>query len=127
MDYKIKLPADDSCCLECGHELHGRKNKKFCSLTCKNAYNNRRIGRIRQYRSEIMSRLARNYEILESLLNEKVSSISLEELKTLGFDENCITGHRSGYRKHEECRCFDLAYYRSGSKIFGLCRIELDK
>lgn len=126
MDYKIKLPGDDGCCLECGNALQGRKNKKFCSLSCKNAYNNRRIGKIRQYRSEIMSKLARNYEILESLMNEKVFSISIEELKTLGFDENCMTGHRAGYRRHEECRCFDLAYCRSGSKIFGLRRIEID-
>lgn len=126
MNYKLKLNDEDNCCLECGSSLTGRKDKKFCSLICKNAYNNRRISRIRQYRSDIMARLSRNYEILESLLNEKVSSAPLEALKTLGFDDSCITGHNSGHRKHEECCCFDIAYYRSCSKIFGLHRLKID-
>lgn len=125
MNYKLKLKEDENCCLECGGTLSGRKNKKFCSLTCKNAYNNRRISRIRQYKADIMSKLARNYEILESLINDKVSSIPLKELKTLGFDDSCMTGHSTGYVKHEECSCFDIVYYRSGSKIFGLRRLEI--
>lgn len=124
MNYKIKTNEDD-CCLECGCALTGRKNKKFCSLGCKNAYNNRRISNIRKYKSDIMSRLAKNYELLESLLAEKITSIPLEELKSLGFDDSCMTGHSNGQRKHEECSCFDLVYYRSGSKIFGLRRLDV--
>ena len=115
-------------CLECGDEIgYGRTDRKFCSLVCKNAYNNRRISIIRKYKSDIMSRLSRNYEILESLLNDKVKNASLEELKALGFDDSCMTGHSPGRRKHEECCCFDIVYYRSENKIFGLRRLTIEK
>ena len=127
MNYKIKHDESEGCCLECGGVLNGRKDRKFCSLVRKNAYNNRRISIIRKYKSDIMSRLSRNYEILESLLNDKVKNASLEELKALGFDDSCMTGHSPGRRKHEECCCFDIVYYRSENKIFGLRRLTIEK
>lgn len=125
MNYKVKHEGGENCCLECGCELSGRQDKKFCSLGCKNAYNNRRIQNIRRYRSDIMSRLSKNYKILEGLLSDKVTSAPLELIKQQGFDDSCITGYNNGYRRHQECSCFDIVYCRTSSKIFGIRRIEL--
>ena len=126
MNYKLKHSENENSCLECGTLVVGRKDKKFCCLSCKNAYNNRRIGWTRKYKSEIMAKLAKNYQILENLLNDKVYSVPLEELKAAGFDETCITGHRTGKGGHAECSCYDLVYRKSFSKIFGLHRIEAE-
>lgn len=126
MNYKLKhIAEDEGSCLECGCELNGRKGQKFCSLVCKNTYHNRQISNIRRYRTDIISRLGRNHEILEGLMADGIPSIGLEELKAAGFDDSCMTGHRLGRSRHEECCCFDIVYYRSGSKIFGIRRIEL--
>lgn len=114
-------------CLECGAEFSGRKDKKFCSLTCKNNYNNRRYHDRKQYREKILAQLSRNYDILEGLLTDNQAGASLEELSMLGFDSRCLTGFGKGNGSHECCSCFDISYYRTGSKIFGLRRTESGK
>lgn len=125
MGYKIRKGTDEGCCLECGTTFYGRKDKKFCSLGCKNNYNNRRIRNIHRYRSEVLSRLGKNYSILESMLMDKMDSAPLERLKELGFEDTFLTGHRMKRRKHEECSCFDISYCKTGSRIFGVKRLEL--
>lgn len=125
MNYKLKHGEEENCCLECGCGISGRINKKFCSLSCKNAFNNRRLQNIRHYRSDIMSRLARNYKILEGLLADRVTSAPLEQLKGIGFDDSCMTGFCIGYRRHQECSCYDIVYCRTNSKIFGIRRLDL--
>lgn len=122
MAYIIK--KEDSC-LECGDSLKGRKDKKFCCLSCKNSYNNRKYQEIRRYKADIMSRLSKNYEILESLLNDSTRSAGLEYLSSEGFDPACFTGiHKSGC--HYECSCFDITYCRTESRIFNICRKNLN-
>lgn len=88
-------------CQECGKELIGRKDKKFCNISCKNKYNNRRNQTIRKYREDTINRLSRNYEILESLLMEKQPYIGLEELSDLGFDYDCFTSRQKSRTGHE--------------------------
>lgn len=111
----------EESCLECGDSLSGRKGKKFCSLNCKNSYNNRKYQAIRRYKAEILNRLTRNYEILESLLNDKARGAKLEYLSSEGFDPACFTGIQKTGR-HLECSCFDITYYKTDSRIFNICR-----
>ncbi len=123
MEYTISR-KEESGCLECGDSLRGRKDKKFCCLSCKNSYNNRRYRDLRRYRAEIMARLSRNYEILESLLDDGEKRAELEDLCGVGFDAECVTGTRktSG---HEECSCFDISYFKTGSRIFNIRRRDV--
>lgn len=114
-------------CLECGAELQGRKGKKFCNLVCKNRYNNRKSQTIRKYRSDIMSRLSRNYEILESLLMENMSCAGMDELHKLGFDDECFTGRKRGFRGNDRRSCFDISYNSSSRRIFNIERKDLTK
>ncbi len=118
MAYIIKK---EETCLECGDSLKGRKGKKFCGLSCKNSYNNRRYQEIRKYRAETLSRLSKNYEILESLLNDKILGAKLEYLSAEGFDPSYVTGMTKS-SKHLKCSCFDITYYRTESRIFNICR-----
>ncbi len=120
MAYRISR-KEESGCLECGDSLHGRKDKKFCCLSCKNSYNNRKYQELRRYRAEIMSRLSRNYEILESLLSDGARGARIEDLAGSGFDACCITGTRK-YARHMECSCFDICYYKTDSRIFNIRR-----
>lgn len=114
-------------CQECGKELIGRKDKKFCNISCKNKYNNRRKQTIRKYREDTINRLSRNYEILESLLMEKQPYIGLEELSDLGFDNDCFTSRQKSRTGHDNRSCFDISYDISTRKIFNIKRKDLTK
>lgn len=121
MKFKIQEEGEGSC-LECGSAFYGRKDKQFCSNGCKNAWHNRLMRERRKFRMEVVTVLSRNYEILEGLLKENRQSAGLAELSALGFDPGFVTGHRKGRYRHDEYDCFDISYYRSGTKIFNVRR-----
>jgi predicted nucleic acid-binding Zn ribbon protein len=72
-------------CLECGEEIVGRIDKKFCSDQCRNTYNNklnrdeinlaRRINRI----------LRKNRKILADINTKGKAKVSKRKLLDLGF------------------------------------------
>lgn len=117
----------ENFCLECGRSISGRKDKKFCSISCKNAHNNRIGQEARRCRSLVEKKLSRNYSILESLMSKKVESVRLEDIAPVGFDSECLTGMRRGGLKHMECRCYDIAYYKTDSRISRIRRLDLSE
>ena len=126
MSYKTRLEQETTC-LECGTAIYGRKDKHFCSPRCKNRYHNREQRQRRDVRLDTITALSRNYEILEALLKEKITSISLSDLTQLGFNPEYVTGHRKGLYRHEEFACFDIRYYRSSTKVFNVRRKDGDE
>ena len=127
MKYKTR-DEEETTCLECGHTIvYGRKDKHFCSPGCKNRYHNREQRIRKEVRLHTMTALSRNYEILEALLKEDVTSISLSDLAQMGFNPEYVTGHRKGLYRHEEYSCFDIRYYRSSTKIFNVRRTASDE
>ena len=109
---------EEGTCLECGTAFLGRRDKQFCSLSCKNRYHNRVLMNKRQQRAKIMAALTGNYTVLEALLNEGKTGAGLDELSELGFDPCYVTEHRRGRFRHDEYACFDIWYYRTDTKIF---------
>ncbi|MDX1407876.1 MAG: hypothetical protein R3330_07075 [Saprospiraceae bacterium] len=57
-------------CLVCGAPLRGRRDKKYCSLSCKNAYHTRRRIEQQPVVATIDRLLHRNREILVELWEE---------------------------------------------------------
>lgn len=125
MKYKTRN-EEETTCLECGSVVYGRKDKHFCSPSCKNRYHNRLQRQQKDIRLYTITALSRNYEILEALLKEKITSMSLADLAKTGFNPDYVTGHRKGLYRHEEFSCFDIRYYRSSTKIFNVRRITSD-
>ena len=121
MSYHLFIEEEGNC-LECGTAIRGRKDKRFCSLTCKNNYHNRTQIAKRQMRAKVVAALTGNYSILEALLNVGKTGASLEELSELGFDPAYVTGHRRGRFRHDEYACFDITYYRTEARIFNVRR-----
>lgn len=121
MSYKLHIEEEGNC-LECGTAISGRRDKRFCSLSCKNKYNNRAQMAKRQLRAQTIAALTGNYAILEALLKEGKTGAGLEELTELGFDPAYVTGHRRGHFRHDEYACFDIWYYRTDTRIFHLRR-----
>ena len=122
MDYRETIP-DRPVCLECGDEIvYGRRGKKFCSDSCKNAYHNRMQHHSRSVRLRIMGILDRNYSVLDRLIKLKISSVSLGDLAQMGYNKEFVTSyHKVG--GHDEYRCFDIKYCCSSTRIFHLERV----
>lgn len=123
MAYILKR-SEKGECLRCGTAIYGRPDKKFCSITCKNAYHNNEVSNHRKARTHAIKTLNNNYEILDKLEKNKIRTISIDRIRELGFDENFSTGHRMGRFSHNEESCFDITYYRTQSKIFHIRRTQ---
>ncbi len=111
-------------CQECGKIFIGRSGQKFCSLECKNKFNNRRNSKIRRYKAGIIRRLGKNYEILQSMMHSRCRSFKLEDLNALGFDRNCVTGYDTSGKK-KIYRCYDIKYSLSENRLYDIQREEL--
>lgn len=78
-------------CPECGMEIKGREGKKFCSDTCRNAYNNKINKDSTNYMRNINNRLRKNYRILAELNIEGKTKTTKAELENKGFDFDHVT------------------------------------
>ena len=110
-------------CLNCGKIAYGRSDRKFCCQQCKNAWHNARTRESRLYRSRIITALGRNYNVLRSALERGELSIDLMTLQDRGFRPCYVTGHRSVRYGSDVCRCFDISYCQSASRVY---RIRLE-
>lgn len=122
MEYKND--GQQQTCLECGREFYGRKDKKFCSDECKNHFHNQEKRAGKRFRDRILTDLCSNYELLETLLKNRISVISLCDFEAMGFKPSVITGY-SKVKGHNEFRCFDIKYCQSPNRIFNIRRMEL--
>jgi len=90
MSYNNNLP---SVCLNCGKQIRGRSDKKFCDDSCRNNYNNRIKGSSNNLVRNINHALNKNRRIMESLLPgaEETSKANKEKLLRLGFQFKYLT------------------------------------
>jgi len=113
-------------CLECGHVLYGRADKKFCSEGCKNKYHNRFGHKSTRLRERTFMDLSTNHRILTNLLKMGMTAITLYDIEALGFKQSLVTGYvrKRGY---DELRCFDIRYRQTPERIFEIREIDLDE
>lgn len=78
-------------CLECGDKIVGREDKKFCSDSCRNAYNNKMNKDHNNLMRNINNKLRKNYRILNELNPEGKTKTSRTKLLGKGFDFEFIT------------------------------------
>lgn len=78
-------------CLECGDTIRGRSDKKFCTDSCRNAYNNR----VNNYTNKTIKRvnhiLRKNRRILESLNPDGKNTVHGSMLRDKGFNFKYFT------------------------------------
>ena len=112
-------------CLECGDVLpYGRSDMKFCCVNCKSRYHYVNGGHHKSIRLKTISALDRNHAILMSLIEDGVTSINIPDLAQMGYRFDCVSSYHK-VRNHNEFRCYDLKYYKTDSRIFGLSRVEV--
>lgn len=78
-------------CLECGDKIIGREDKKFCSDSCRNSYNNKQNKDANNYMRNINNKLRKNYRILAELNIDGKSKTTRAKLLSKGFDFDFFT------------------------------------
>lgn len=97
-------------CLECGAPFKGRVDKKFCSDTCRIAFNNRLNSDDTSYVRNVNNILRKNRRILISMNPTGKNKVSYNKLKARGFDFNHFT---STYKTREGSQyfyCYEHGY-----------------
>lgn len=72
-------------CLECGTELFGRVDKKYCSDYCRNAYHNKQNKDETNFVNKLNRILRKNRRILKNLTPEGKAIVSKMMLEKEGF------------------------------------------
>ncbi|MBL0745143.1 DUF2116 family Zn-ribbon domain-containing protein [Chryseolinea sp. Jin1] len=97
-------------CLECGTEVRGRLDKKFCDDQCRTQYNNRLNRKEAIYMRTIILVLRRNRRILKSLNPMGKAKVSSEKMKLKGFDFSYFTNISKTRNGRCYFFCFDQGY-----------------
>ncbi|MVO09552.1 hypothetical protein GOQ30_10315 [Flavobacterium sp. TP390] len=78
-------------CLECNDKIVGREDKKFCSDSCRNAYNNKMNKDQNNLMRNVNNKLRKNYRILCELNPEDKTKTTRNKLLSKGFDFEFFT------------------------------------
>ncbi|MBT8186278.1 MAG: DUF2116 family Zn-ribbon domain-containing protein [Croceitalea sp.] len=98
-------------CLECGTEIKGRADKKFCSDHCRNAYNNKLNTDSKNLMRNINNRLRKNYRILSSFdLKEGKTRTTKTRLMDKDFDFEYFTNIYTTKKGSTYFFVYDLGY-----------------
>lgn len=116
------MTAEEKQCLECGRELFGRADKKFCSDACRSAYNNKASGNSDKYIRKVNRKLKRNRSILELLNPEGKTKTHKERLLREGFDFDYFTNTYITKDQKEYRFCYDQGYLMLGNDFILLVR-----
>jgi predicted nucleic acid-binding Zn ribbon protein len=79
-------------CLQCGVEIKGRADKKFCDDSCRNSYNNKVTQNITNLMRNVNRTLSKNRRVLAELNPNGKMRVSREKLLAKGFSFGYFTG-----------------------------------
>ena len=98
-------------CEECGTEIMGRADKKFCSDHCRNAYHNNVNKDSKNLIRNINNRLRKNYRVLDSFpLRDGKTRTTRTRLIDKGFDFEFITNLYTTKKGSVYYFVYDLGY-----------------
>lgn len=109
-------------CIECGEEMMGRADKKFCSMYCRSAYNNKLNSDNSKTIRNINNVLRKNRRILEELNPSGKTNIHKDQLSKKGFDFTFITNiYTTKTGKHYRY-CYEQGYLELDNNYYLLIK-----
>lgn len=109
-------------CLECDIKIIGREDKKFCSDSCRNAYNNKINKSNTNYMRNVNNKLRKNYRILVELSTHGKTKTSRSKLLSEGFDFNYFTSITTTTPGNTYYFVYDYGYRLMGEENYGLIK-----
>lgn len=118
----------EKLCPECGNKIIGRADKKFCSDSCRNSFNNNFNKDSKNLVRTINNRLRKNYRILEALNPGEKTKISKSKLTTAGFNFNYFTSNYITKAGTVYYFLYDQGYLPiNGGEYYALVKRKTDK
>lgn len=109
-------------CLECGTEVFGRVDKKFCSDYCRNAYNNKKNRDSRNIVRNTNNLLRKNYRILENLNPDQKTKTTKDNMLRKGFNFDYFTSIYKTKAGKIYYFVYDQGYLYLGSNYYALVK-----
>ncbi len=109
-------------CSECGRNIAGRQDKRFCSDGCRNVHNNKINKDSNGFMRNINRLLRRNYRILKELNTRGESTASRIELVNKGFDFEHFTSVRTTKKGKTFYFLYDQGYHNLSDDAFMLVK-----
>ena len=107
------VKAEERLCLECGTKLRGRKDQKFCSDYCRNAFNNRKNEDVNNYMRRINNILRKNRRILDKLNPAGKKTVDAIALAEEGFNFHYYTNTYTTQKGVVYYYCYDRGYLKT--------------
>ncbi|MFN0203658.1 MAG: hypothetical protein ACKVTZ_19180 [Bacteroidia bacterium] len=111
------MKTKEKKCLLCEKEIHGRSDKKFCSISCKNDYHSQTRSEHQPFTAPIDAILHKNRAILVELMGEIDRKMFMrQDLAQKGFNFFYITGiylNKQGKQYHY---VYDFAWMEFSSQ-----------
>ncbi|GGF27272.1 MULTISPECIES: hypothetical protein [Flavobacterium] len=112
-------------CLECAEKIVGREDKKFCSDSCRNAYNNKINKDSTNFMRNVNNKLRKNYRILSELNTEGKSKATREKMLNKGFDFDFFTNILQTKTGNTYYFLYDQGYRSLDNDYFMLVKKEI--
>ncbi|MGF1638506.1 MAG: hypothetical protein ACFCUU_15625 [Cyclobacteriaceae bacterium] len=114
-----------SKCIECGVEMSGRADKKFCSDHCRANYNNKLNGEVNNYMRRVNRILRKNRRILTDLNPKGKNTVHRERLFDKGFNFGFFTNTYVTQKGRVYYFCYEQGYVDNGDGFITIVqRIE---
>ena len=97
-------------CLDCGAEVKGRTDKKFCDDQCRSNFNNRLKTESEGFIKQINQILKKNRSVLEKLSPEGKSKVHKSKLMQHNFDFNYFTNVYETQKSQKYKFCYEFGY-----------------
>jgi len=107
-------------CQECGDPFKGRSDKKFCSDSCRNAFNNHFNRDSTNLMRRVNRTLRKNRNILEGLNPNGKSKTSKKVLLQKGFDFGFHTNTYTTKNGNTYYFCYEQGYLPLEKELFAL-------
>lgn len=112
-------------CLECSEKIVGREDKKFCSDSCRNAYNNKINKDSNNFMRNVNNKLRKNYRILSELNTEGKSKATRDKMINKGFDFDYFTNILHTKTGNTYYFLYDQGYRSLDNDYFMLVKKEI--
>lgn len=109
-------------CIECGTQIFGRFDKKFCSDQCRNAYNNKLNSDANNYIRNVNNILRKNRRILTKLNPNGKTKLHRDKLAEKGFDFNYHTNTYTTKAGATYYFCYEQGYLELDNQWFMLVK-----
>ncbi len=107
-------------CIECGEEIIGRQDKRFCSDQCRSAYNNRLNSDATNFIRNINNILRKNRRILAELNPDGKTKVHRDKLSERGFKFSYFTNEYVTKSGNVYRFCYDQGYLEVENDFYTL-------